>query len=157
MRSFVLSSRRPRGVGRAGGDPPGLALPRWAVAPRRKKPRQAREPRHSSDRKVATPPAMATRESVLETIGEAKKKLPAFLQTSDSATLSKLLPIVNKPWPAACEKALTPALSTSSSMRSPYLPLLQQDQLVTCQICKRVLVIDCFEEHKVIHAQPHLS
>ena len=42
-----------------------------------------------------------------------------------------------------------------SGMRSPWLPLLQQDQLVQCLACKRTLLVESFETHQVatkIHA-----
>ncbi|KAL1504623.1 hypothetical protein AB1Y20_008406 [Prymnesium parvum] len=92
-------------------------------------------------------------------ISEAVRQLPPLLQTTDlSALTNKLLPILSKPWPEACEKALLSESEKASifgsratlSMRSPFLPLLQQEQLVSCQNCRRIILVDCFEEHKAM-------
>ena len=104
---------------------------------------------------------MSSQASVQEQTREAMKALPALLRTSDPAALAgNILPILNKPWPESCEKALSAGGSSSgasSQMRSPYLPLLQQEQFVTCLNCKRVLIVDCFEEHKVPQPQDTAS
>lgn len=87
------------------------------------------------------------KERLLAEIGRATRALPPLLQsTSPDGLATKLLPVLTKPWPAACEAAAQ--AGGAFSMRSPYLPLLQQEQLVTCQHCKRVLVIECFEAHQ---------
>ena len=50
--------------------------------------------------------------SVPEQIREARKGLPAFLQSSEPEALaSKLLPILSAPWPEACTKALDASTS----------------------------------------------
>ncbi|KAL3893055.1 MAG: hypothetical protein SGPRY_014518 [Prymnesium sp.] len=88
----------------------------------------------------------------MEELSEAASRLPAFLHTPDlQALTTKLLPILNKPWPdSRYEALLASSRSSTLSLRSPYLPLFQQDQLVSCQNCKRTLVVDCFQEHKTL-------
>ena len=43
---------------------------------------------------------------------------------------------------------LSSSAPLSSSMRSRWLPLLQQEQVVQCLRCKRAVMAECFDAHE---------
>lgn len=90
---------------------------------------------------------------------EALATVREFCATRDPAALSEqLLPALTRPWPEKCEAywALqgeadeSEATNRFNGMRSAWLPLYQQEQLVQCTRCKRMLFIDTFETHQAV-------
>jgi hypothetical protein len=80
-----------------------------------------------------------------------------FLMTQNPSALSdSLLPILTKDWPAACvemakaAEAAPPRQPDANSLVSGMqLPLLRHDEVVQCSNCKRMLLREALEKHKV--------
>lgn len=85
---------------------------------------------------------------------------PYLSSTQDPEALTGLLlPVLTKPWPAACLAAAkaaeaAPPRSLDASASGQTLPLLRQDEvvdsLVQCPSCKRMLLRDAFQKHKAV-------
>ena len=86
----------------------------------------------------------------------AERAVPALLASAqDEQSLSdKLLPLLTKPWSAAAtemakkaESAPARPSNVDALMSGVELPLLRQEDVVQCELCKRMLLREAMEKH----------
>ena len=98
----------------------------------------------------------ARNNSMDEDLAAATRAVPPFLLTQDPDALADtLLPVLTKPWPAACEALVRKAGAGPMGpdldhglMGGTQLPLLSAPQLVQCAQCFRMVLRDVFEAHR---------
>ena len=86
-------------------------------------------------------------------VAAAEKDAPALVATAKD--VSSLLPVLSPPWPASCDglakaaEASRPQPSRADAeLAGMPLPLLQQEEVVQCPSCKRIILRAIFDKHK---------